>query len=339
MAKNLLCSVDRVGMHNWFVIAFDARLCPVLREEFGLLHHKLPLACTYPYTRFDASVHGTNTTTENVGSNSTSLGNKTSAGATQHAAAYRSRLFNAVVFHRVGWLRLLVAAGYNVLHCDADVVWLRNPLPLFEQGTLVRPSGHTSTYREADFLVQSEGVYGNNGGFYFVRPSNRTVTFFDALLRKFHERSRVKNKNFEDQHCLNDVLRDARKRRKGLLLKAPKLNESLFPNGAIWQAGRASKADAYVVHMNWAKQSKKTRFVSDGLWFLSPDDTRCAANFDPYEGNCNRHCVALKPGTGCELGKPCELADCATVRGKVGRRGGWKSGWHAVAHRRAGCPM
>eukprot|EP00322_Chrysochromulina_rotalis_P006743 CAMPEP_0115835272 /NCGR_PEP_ID=MMETSP0287-20121206/4110_1 /TAXON_ID=412157 /ORGANISM="Chrysochromulina rotalis, Strain UIO044" /LENGTH=261 /DNA_ID=CAMNT_0003288727 /DNA_START=333 /DNA_END=1118 /DNA_ORIENTATION=+ len=257
----------------------------------------------------------------------------TGGRAAKRSAAYRSRLFNAVVFHRVGWLRLLLLTNFSVLHCDADIVWLRNPLPLFESPALVRPSGHTAPYRDADLLIQSEGVYGNNGGFYYVRANRRTVAFFDALLRKFHERSRVANSNFEDQHCLNDVLRDARKHRKGLTLKAPKLNQTLFPNGAMWQSGLATKAIAYVVHMNWAKQSKKARLVSDGFWFLTSDDERCAGTFDPFLGGCDRHCVALEAGTACELGRPCTLMDCAMLRREVnGSRG-----WHPVALRHAGC--
>ena len=82
---------------------------------------------------------------------------------------------------------------------------------------------------------------------------------------------------------LNDVLRDGRKRRKGLRVKAPKLNETLFPNGLTWSTGHSTKAVAYIVHMNWVKQSKKARLIGDGLWFLTSDDTRCAAGFDPRE--------------------------------------------------------
>lgn len=333
MLKNLLCSIDRVGVYHWFVLSFDDKLCPALDGDFWRSGMR-PAGCTHPYTRFEAAAHGVNATSDIPRAHSTYNALVQAGGdAVRRSAVYRSRLFNAVVFHRVAWLRLLLQANYSILHCDADVVWLRNPLPLFEQDVLVRPSGHTATYRASDLLVQSEGVYGNNGGFYFARANSRTVAFFDALLRKFHERSRVKNSNFEDQHCLNDVLRDARKHRKGLSLKAPKLNQTLFPNGAMWQSGLATKALAYVVHMNWAKQSKKSRLVEDGLWFLTPEDARCATRFDPQEGSCERRCVALKKGTLCELGRPCAMAECTTLLRSVNG----SHGWHPVALQRAGC--
>ena len=325
MLKNMLCSVDRTSIQNWFVIAFDELVCQNLAAGFGLTAVQRA-ACITPYRRFEAAAHGSDDAKADLGQGDDH--------PVKRAAAYRSRLFNVFMCHRVGWLRLLLAAGFNVLHCDSDIVVLRNPLPLFEEAGLVRPGGHTAAYRDSDMLVQSEGVYGNNGGFYYVRANNRTVDLFDALLRRFYSKvSLLNNSMFEDQHCLNDVLRDGRKRRKGLRVKAPKLNETLFPNGLTWSTGHSTKAVAYIVHMNWVKQSKKARLIGDGLWFLTSDDTRCAAGFDPREGGCDRRCVGLQKGTACELGRPCVHETCAEMVAS-GRRG---HAYHRVAFQRAGC--
>ena len=338
MLKNLLCSADRAGMHHWFVIAFDEIVCQQLAHDFGLNDTRYAAACVSPYHQFEAAVHGSNSTFGSRPETNRTVAKQTSQGGQSgigNAAVYRSRLFNAIMCHRVGWLRLLLAAGFNILHCDVDVVILRDPLPLFEKPILVRPSGHTATYRDSDMLVQSEGVFGNNGGFYYVRASNRTVALFDALLRRFFSKVNNSNTMFEDQHCLNDVLRDGRKRRKGLRVMAPKLNQTLFPTGLVWSHSLSSKAVAFIVHMNWARHSKKAKLVYDGLWFLNSDDTRCDASSDPHEGGCDRACVPLRPGTMCELGRPCVYADCAELDASA-RRG---RPYQPVALQRAGCAV
>lgn len=334
MLNNLLCSMDQAGMSHWFVIAFDDLVCHNIAVDSGHGAEQRT-SCISPYRSFEAAAHGSNSAAHDANSTSSLVG-QSDAHAVKRAAAYRSRLFNAVMCHRVGWLRLLLATGFNVLHIDSDIVVLRNPLPLFEETALVRPSGHTATYRDSDMVVQSEGVFGNNGGFYYVRANNHTVDLFDALLRRFHSKVSVLNNSmFEDQHCLNDVLRDARKRRKGLKVKAPKLNQTLFPNGLIWSSKLSTKAVAYIVHMNWNKQSKKAKLVEDGLWFLTANDTRCAADFDPREGGCDRRCVALRSGTVCNLGQPCVHQDCSELAAST-RKG---RPYHPVAFRRAGCSV
>ena len=63
-----------------------------------------------------------------------------------------------------------------------------------------------------------------------------------------------------------------------------------------------NKQTAQVVHLNWVKSTKKLHLRRDNLWFLTEDDQRCAAGFDPFEGGCARACV---PATTCEMGRPC----------------------------------
>ena len=44
--KNLLCSMSRVGVRNWFVIAMDNATCPELEKPFLLGQQ---MACVNPY--------------------------------------------------------------------------------------------------------------------------------------------------------------------------------------------------------------------------------------------------------------------------------------------------
>ena len=63
---------------------------------------------------------------------------------------------------------------------------------------------------------------------------------------------------------------------------------------------------------NWVKYNKKTRLRKDNLWFLTPDDARCAADFDPHQQQCQRLCVPVKY---CAQGKPCIAEEsCARLQ-------------------------
>ena len=66
--------------------------------------------------------------------------------------------------------------------------------------------------------------------------------------------------------------------------------------------------------------------VRDGLWFLTDDDARCDARFDPHEAGCNRMCSAVK---ACSTGHACDyIPSCNKLR--VGN-GSKQSGWHQIA--------
>jgi hypothetical protein len=91
--RNLVCSIERVGVRNWFAIAMDNETCPTLG----------PLApCTFPYAR---------------------------PLTTTGLAHYRSLEFNRMVMQRPLWIHWLLGEGYTVLNCDLDVVWIHDPLP------------------------------------------------------------------------------------------------------------------------------------------------------------------------------------------------------------------
>ena len=124
--RNVLCSIVRVRVTNWMVVAMDNGTCAQLDSSGIPLNEH---ACVFPYARKPLTTGG--------------------------LATYRSLEFNRIVMQRPMWMYLLLQQGYSVLQCDLDVVWLRNPQPLF----------HRPTTAGADMLFQSEGGYGYNGGF------------------------------------------------------------------------------------------------------------------------------------------------------------------------------
>ena len=170
-------------------------------------------------------------------------------------------------------------------------------------------------------LFQPDAGHGVNGGFYVARSTPRVLGLFEAWLADLAAKATAR-KGFEEQHSLNRALRV---NGTGLQLVKRVLDERRFPNGKIWwQWSHGSKADAFIVHCNWAKSNKKGRLRRDNLWFLDEHDQRCQAGFDPFEASCDRRCVPVKY---CAPGVPCALThNCAELRG-----------WHPRARQLANC--
>ena len=296
--RNLLCSLNRIGtVRNHFIVALDGSICGMLQTPFGLAH---PVSCVHPYD-----------------GNGAASRNESLSGA---AAGYRSRGFNGIMLHRVAWNLLLLEQGYNVLHCDLDIVWLHDPRPVLQ----------SPRNQKIDLLIQSEQVYGYNGGFYLARARASTRVGVRAWMDDLVHTWETNPRKFEEQHLLVKMITHARKRRHGLNMTSAKLNHSNFPNGKIWlnYPQWTSKATAYIVHMNWlvGGAKKKHRLVRDGLWFLTDDDARCEARFDPHESGCDRMCTPVK---SCSPGEACDyipIASCSSLRVGSGSKQ-----WHQTA--------
>ena len=88
--RNLVCSMRRLHVNNWMVIAMDNATCPTLMGAPGDGEQS---ACVYPYARSAIGV-------------TSSL----------KVATYRSMNFNRVVMQRPLWVKWLLEQGYMALH-------------------------------------------------------------------------------------------------------------------------------------------------------------------------------------------------------------------------------
>ena len=77
-----------------------------------------------------------------------------------------------MVMQRPLWVLHLLQRGYETLQVDLDIAWVADPQPLFA----------LPAYRHLDLAFQSEGGHGFNGGFYFARPTNASLTLLRAWL-------------------------------------------------------------------------------------------------------------------------------------------------------------
>lgn len=101
--KHTLCSLDRLNMSYWFVIAFDNSTCPGLEPSFGL--RNTHSSCIYPYSTHDLQ--------------------------SGEVAKYRSSGFNMMVMQRPMWVMRLLKHGYEVIQADLDLGWLHSPIDYF----------------------------------------------------------------------------------------------------------------------------------------------------------------------------------------------------------------
>ena len=275
LLKNLLCSLKRLGVRYWVVVAMDARVCPELQRANFL---DSELRCTFPYAQ------------------TAEMASAASSGQLMVGSAS----FWQLVIQRITWIRWLLSEGYDVLQCDVDVVWLRD----------VRTVLEASPWSEQHLLVQRDAGYGLNCGFYLARASNFTVTLMERWITDMGANgSHTKHsKEMYEQHSFSHVIHTMRSRylrsTGAPVLRLGQLNQSEFPTGKLWMSYPmlTNKQTAQVVHLNWVKSTKKLHLRRDNLWFLTEDDQRCAAGFDPFEGGCARACV---PATTCEMGRPC----------------------------------
>ena len=320
--KNLLCSMRRLQVKNWMVMAMDNATCP------GLAHSDFLDAeahgCVQPYVH-DKSIERT------------------------ERMKYGSGGFWKMVVQRPLWIRWLLTQGYTVIQCDVDIVWIKNPIPYLTSHTVAAPprrcgspksmegiheavvagdSRATRRYRasrsrdvcphhNSTLLVQSEAMYGYNCGFYFIRPSNSSIWFMDEWMQEMLHPTR--EGKMHEQHAMIATVGNvgSKTQLKWIArgMQFVRLDEPLFPTGKLWydkwQSSGSNKIRSYILHCNWITQAtqKKLRLRRENLWFLDNRDDRCQPGFDPLIEDCLRRCV---PVMNCSVGTgvPCSNFGC-----------------------------
>ncbi|KMZ67931.1 Nucleotide-diphospho-sugar transferase family protein [Zostera marina] len=103
-----------------------------------------------------------------------------------------------MMWKRIDLLWIVLQKGYNFIFTDTDVMWFRDPLPMF--------------YKDGDFQISCDYFRGNpldiqnnlpNGGFNYVKSNRRTIEFY-----RFWYASRLKYPGRNDQEVLNFIKAD-----------------------------------------------------------------------------------------------------------------------------------
>lgn len=164
---------------------------------------------------------------------------------------FRREGWKSVVFSKVSCVSMLLGAGYPVLFSDADVVFLRDPLPWFPDEHLADFAFQSDTSSEVD----SKSPTLLCSGLYFALPT-------PAAIETLNYGEDDLNAHGGEQDFLRRRLASDHSARCTMLPL------ELFPNGAYWQ--ERSPSDPVAVHANWVvgDANKIALLRRTGLWLL-----------------------------------------------------------------------
>jgi Nucleotide-diphospho-sugar transferase len=258
------------------------------------------------------------------------------------AGNYGDKSFARMVLSKVYSVHLLVLLGYDVLLQDVDVVWRRNPLEFFQSSPEAR--GHDLIFQDDGSRLPRFAPYFANTGFYFVRTNERTVYFFNHLIRMGEVIEMLKC----DQKAMS-VLLPEHVSWKGLKVKVFGRDTPIgraFPGGfhfhqrhdymreLLTDGGSESDGDggAYVFHMSWTKNKhhKREFMVQMGEWHVKEECPASAAS----QGEASTRavsaslesCCSAEPMLGCHYRDVASKLDCrdSIPLSDPGRQPFWK---------------
>jgi len=186
------------------------------------------------------------------------------------AGFYGDDTFGVLMWLKTTSVYVASAAGFNVLFQDADLVWIRDPLPL-----LLR-SGHDIAFMDDGARTPRFTPFFVNSGFYFQRYNENSLFLMEKMLKAVGEISATKS----HQAILTRHITEAH-HLAGLQVGV--LSQEDFPSGIMYhhnksfiRAIKAYTATPVVFHMCWtqSRTEKVTYFKDIGMWFL-PEDEVC----------------------------------------------------------------
>ncbi len=173
------------------------------------------------------------------------------------ASRYQSPTFRQKARYKTTAALIALEMGYTVLLMDADIVFLRDPIPLIKCNS-------------CDIIFQRESNFFKwNTGFYMAFPTEASLQ-----LHRFAIESYRLSPEFSDQPCLNGIISTMEKQGN---LKVDILNETLFPNGERYfdQGHRQFAGDhpcpqCAIIHNNdiVSYSNKVYRFKEHLLWMV-----------------------------------------------------------------------
>lgn len=226
------------------------------------------------------------------------------------AGNYGDGVFGRLMWFKATSIYAAANAGFNVLFQDADLVWLRDPVPFLQDKAttdIVFMDDGARTPRFSPFFV--------NSGFYFQQYNARTLYLMELMLKSAVEISATHS----HQATLTRHITEAH-HVMGLSLSV--LDMKLFPSGIMFHHEKpyvndvlAYKELPYVWHMCWtsSRDDKVKYFKEMGMWFIDDSVDECVngkdmASFLSSNGN-NRN----RNRNGAEAGKSLLKERCCQI--------------------------
>jgi len=121
---NWLCSLQRVGLHNYLFHAVDYSMYQQLHERgLPVVYYESELSRLF---RKDTNLSA--------------------------ALAYGTVEYQAIMNSRTEFIYRVLQKGYHVLLCDVDTLFLRNPFPRFDMNLDVQGGAHKGTKITGGFI-------------------------------------------------------------------------------------------------------------------------------------------------------------------------------------------
>jgi len=187
------------------------------------------------------------------------------------AKRYGDQKFMGMMLAKLYCVQMVSMLKYDVLFQDVDVIWFKNPLPLFQNTS--------SPLYDFDIYFQDDGArspryapFSPNSGFYYVRHNIRTEYFFSVFLRM----GDMIIASGSHQSAMNQVLSEHVSWR-GLRAKVFQRDGDELPGGYHFnmRSGKwmkdyfAGKKNPYIFHMSWTanKDNKLLYYKQMGEWY------------------------------------------------------------------------
>jgi Nucleotide-diphospho-sugar transferase len=238
-----------------------------------------------------------------------------------------------MVLSKVYSVHLLVHLGYDVLLQDVDVVWMRDPMELFNA---LRFSQYDMIFQDDGSRTAEFAPHFANTGCYFVRNNDRTKYFYSHLIRMGDVIRALRCDQMTISVALNDIV--SWKGLKVKVLGRDTVDGRALPGGFhfhrrldFMRTLLRGEVQPYLFHMSWTlNKVTKRRFLSQvGEWYVNStcggeaqDNFRFPAAATDVLGAC----CAAQPIVRCHYSDAPSIVDCRDSDPLVkGREPFWKN--------------
>jgi hypothetical protein len=190
------------------------------------------------------------------------------------AGNYGDKTFGRLMWLKTTSVYIALQAGFDVIFQDADLVWLKDPVPHLHK-----------VVRDVAFMDDGARTprftpYFVNSGFYYFKHNPRVLYLMERMLKGgpgeisvSHSHQSVLIRYLTEVHDMNGI-------------KVNVLGSTDFPSGAMYHNNKTFikrikeyKEEPFVFHMCWtANREDKVKYLKDlGMWYL-PDETNARHN-------------------------------------------------------------
>jgi hypothetical protein len=196
-----------------------------------------------------------------------------SLGSMPHKAAggYLDKTFSRMMWFKMTAVYLAQAAGFNLLFQDADLVWMKDPIPWLEN------INEDVAFMDDGARTPRYTPFFTNSGFYYMKWNRKTLYFHEKMLK--HAASEI---GYTHSHQ-SVLIRHLVESHHLVGLQVLVLDQKDFPSGQMYHHNKKYMATIrdgsftpYVFHMCWtANRSDKVKYFKElGFWYI-PDTKEC----------------------------------------------------------------